>query len=289
MGNTTQAEQSDAFLGEWQVSERVYAPSGDFLGMVDQVRRLSCGSQPGEIVVHQECSPRPELNGRAMADFAGTFAFSVQKTGPHRRHYLGPDVHGSAAAVGGKFLVGEGMWPRFGYAFRSWSISLDAGRQLTGGQFYRGADVHAVIVGYGVAHTAGGMQSPPAAWPARKGAFIATGQRVSYDLGQGMERTQPLQRRADGDLSWSEWDDMDEISYALEPRSHGYLVRRNRRIAGTAMQYGPALMWEVFGDFGLRISGLDITSPDGTDHFSLRCLYRHGTQTRIDGIHFTIT
>lgn len=136
---------SDRFIGDWLVSEYVFAPDGQALGVVRQRRTL----QPlpgGRIRVVQQCEPSPTLDGHAMAAFAGEWVFELQIEG-RLRHYLGPDVIGYGKVWDNGYLEGCGCWPRFGKLFRSFSLLVTPERQLTGGRFFVGPAPIACITG----------------------------------------------------------------------------------------------------------------------------------------------
>src|SRR5438105_3811943 len=134
---------ADRFLGEWTVTEFVYAPTSQLIGTVQQQRRIHAEDGSDALLVEQHCRPSKELQGHPLGSFLGDFHFRLEKDG-RDRHYLGPDVLGCGYGFGDIFLTGTGVWPRFGYNFRSWSIRLSETRQLTGGIFFRGATVEAV-------------------------------------------------------------------------------------------------------------------------------------------------
>lgn len=146
--STTRNIENDQFLGSWSVTEAVFCAEGRRIGTVQQQRTLHAQTETGLILVDQICAPCAELSGHALAKFSGLFHFALKKQG-RQRHYLGPDVQGLGLGFGDGFLSGQGVWPRFGYNFRSWSISLGEHAQLTGGCFYRGMSLAAVIIGVG--------------------------------------------------------------------------------------------------------------------------------------------
>jgi hypothetical protein len=139
---------ADRFLGSWLVTEHVHTPEGSYLGDIRQRRTLEQVA-PDRIRVTQDCTPAPELEGHAMAAFAGTWVFDLEVSGSRRR-YLGPDVvgHGTEWVAGA--TTGRGLWPRFGCGFTSWSILFAPNRQLTGGWFEIAGRPVAAIVGVAV-------------------------------------------------------------------------------------------------------------------------------------------
>ena len=129
-------ESGDRFLGRWAVLESVYSSKGDYLGEVSQERVLT--QLPKKVLlVSQTCHPSESLLSHAMGRFSGHFEFELEKIGADRL-YAGPDVIGGATEVLSGCLLGQGVWPRFGYNFTSWSIKVDEVCQLTGGRFFAG-------------------------------------------------------------------------------------------------------------------------------------------------------
>ena len=144
---------ADSFGGAWLVAEYVFDPDGAYRGPVAQRR---CVEQIDEarLRVTQQCEPSPELEGHAMAAFAGEWVFDLEVAGDQRR-YLGPDVVGTATQWQPGAMTGRGLWPRFGYDFESYSVLVSPDRQLTGGFFSLAGRSVADIVGVAVPETAG--------------------------------------------------------------------------------------------------------------------------------------
>lgn len=145
--------QSASFLGAWLVSEYVYAPSGQYAGVVRQQRILQ--PQGETIRVIQRCAPiepAETLSAETqkvieiMNARIGEYVFDLKMSGQARR-YLGPDVLGGGFSWMEGVLTARGIWPRFGYNFTSFSILLTPRRQLTGGRFFAANQEAAVIVG----------------------------------------------------------------------------------------------------------------------------------------------
>ncbi len=151
-----------AFLGDWLVSEYVYTPAGEYVGVVRQRRRL----QPlaaDKIRVIQICevmetavslSAKGEQVAAMMNQRVGEFVFDLQLAG-RARHYLGPDVIGGGFSWRDGALTARGLWPRFGYNFTSFSILLRPERQVTGGKFFVANEEVATIVGTAVPQAQG--------------------------------------------------------------------------------------------------------------------------------------
>lgn len=137
-----------------------------------------------------------------MARFAGTHVFDLQIDGTIRR-YLGPAVVGSGQLLGKETMWGEGIWPIFGHAFQSYSVSL-SNKQLTGGTFSNGNALMAQIVGVAQPETDEDV------WPELKGPYtpqaVATrwiGTRSVLQADGTVLSTQPIVRTYSG----STWTD----------------------------------------------------------------------------------
>lgn len=142
-----------SFLGDWLVSEYVYTPAGEYVGVVRQRRRLEPAAD--RIRVVQVCEPVAtvadlSLWGQETAALmdrrVGEFVFDLAVVGRARR-YLGPDVIGGGVTWSEGVLTARGLWPRFGYNFTSFSFLLASDRQVTGGRFAIANRPVAVIVG----------------------------------------------------------------------------------------------------------------------------------------------
>ena len=164
VGGRPSAVKSSAvsFLGDWLVSEYVYTPAGEYVGVVQQRRRLQPLSAE-KIRVIQICervetavniSPQAEQVAALMNQRVGEFVFDLQLAG-RARHYLGPDVIGGGFSWLEGALTARGLWPRFGYNFTSFSILLNPERQVTGGKFFVANEEVATIVGAAVPEAQG--------------------------------------------------------------------------------------------------------------------------------------
>ena len=143
----------DRFGGAWLVVEYVYDPDGTFRGEVTQ-RRIVEQAGEGRLVVTQQCQPSPQLADHPMAAFAGEWVFDLEIVGDQRR-YLGPDVMGFGTVWQPGALTGQGLWPRFGYEFESYSVLVAPDRQLTGGFFSLAGRSVADIVGVAIPEASG--------------------------------------------------------------------------------------------------------------------------------------
>lgn len=272
------------FLGEWDVTELVYSPDAELLGTVRQRRSLEADPRSGSILVHQRCEPSRELTQHPMAAFRGDFSFRLDVSG-RQRLYRGPDVQGSGTALGGVFLCGQGVWPRFGYNFRSWSISLGDTRQLTGGVFFRGCRQIAVIIGIGSLR---GAESDAPALDASPCFSSAAGTRSILDLGSGEEAHGAVTRKVQDEGGWLEWGESTEDRFELRAEGLEYMMSRNQRALGMAKAYGPLLCWELHGDHGDSVIGLDIATFGGERQFSLRQNLLNGRLSSLEGISLTV-
>jgi hypothetical protein len=272
------------FLGEWDVTELVYSPDAELLGTVRQLRRLEADHPSGSVLVHQRCEPSRELARHPMAAFSGDFSFRLDISG-RQRLYRGPDVQGSGTAFGGTFLCGQGVWPRFGYNFRSWSISLGDTQQLTGGVFFRGSRQVAVIVGVGSLR---GTDAGTPALDASPCRASAAGSRWVLDLESGEETHGAVTRQAQDPTTWLEWGESSEDHFELRGGDGEYVMTRNQGAVGMAKAYGPLLCWELHGHHGDSVIGLDIGTQDGEQQFSLRQNVHNGRLISLEGIRLTV-
>ena len=145
--------KKDRFGGDWLINEYVYDPDGTFRGEVAQ-RRIVEPAGEGRLLVTQRCHPSPQLAGHPMAAFSGEWVFELEVDGTQRR-YLGPDVVGFGTLWQPGALTGQGLWPRFGYEFESYSVLVAPDRQLTGGFFSLAGRSVADIVGVAVPESSG--------------------------------------------------------------------------------------------------------------------------------------
>ena len=164
--------EKDRFSGDWLIVEYVYDPDGTFRGEVTQ-RRIVEPAGEGRLVVTQQCQPSPELADHPMAAFGGEWVFDLE-TDRDQRRYLGPDVVGFGTVWQPGAMTGQGIWPRFGYDFESYSVLVAPDRQLTGGFFSLAGRSVADIVGVAVPEASGieprlDLSAPPpepdGSWP----------------------------------------------------------------------------------------------------------------------------
>jgi hypothetical protein len=150
-----------SFIGNWLVSEYLYTPSGEYVGVIHQRRQLI--PKDDVIRVIQFCEPvkvTTELSENAkdtleiMNKRVGEFIFDLKLVGK-ARHYLGEDVIGGGFSWRDGVLTAKGLWTRFGYNFTSFSILLNPTRQVTGGKFFIANQEVATIVGVAVPENEG--------------------------------------------------------------------------------------------------------------------------------------
>jgi len=154
---------SDRFTGRWLVSEYVFNPDGAFVGMIRQRRTLEPLAD-NRLRVLQQMQVDPALDAHPMGRFAGEWVFELVRDGA-TRHYHGADVVGSGKPYGDRAMLGEGVWPRFGYNFTSFALMLSPRRQVTGGKFYAASQMIANIVGVAQAET----RDSSDVWPSLSG------------------------------------------------------------------------------------------------------------------------
>ncbi|MBL8091294.1 MAG: hypothetical protein JNJ43_13250 [Anaerolineales bacterium] len=150
-----------SFIGSWLVSEYLYTPVGEYVGVIHQRRQLI--PKDDVIRVIQHCEPvkvTTELSENAketleiMNKRVGEFVFDLKLVGK-ARHYLGEDVIGGGFSWRDGVLTARGFWTRFGYNFTSFSILLNPKRQVTGGKFFIANQEVATIVGVAVPENEG--------------------------------------------------------------------------------------------------------------------------------------
>lgn len=253
---------SEAFIGAWRVCEHMFDPSGAFIGVVHQRRRLERLSSSRMRVI-QDCEPLLEIQGHPMARFAGHHEFELVVEGDERR-YLGPAVIGSARAYGPGAMIGAGLWPDFAHGFTSFSVVPEAHIQLTGGRFFTASSMVANIAGVAVPEGTKGTDEPD--WPRLEGptwpgdvASEWTGIRRSVDVPSGLRTEVEVIRRFDDD-SWIERSSTSPYEEVRLECPHPSVEHAHRieavyrtpegriRCRGMARRYGWLLDADVVGD-----------------------------------------
>lgn len=270
---TSTSSPNNAFLGAWRVSEYVFQPNGDFVGVIQQIRLLEKLAN-GNIRVTQRMKPDDDLAKHPMADFAGEWVFELSVDGRARR-YHGPDVVGTGLSWGEGVITGRGLWPRFGHNFTSFGIVINPNtklapqRQLTGGKFYNAGEMIANIIGiaeqdetweaetrisdelfYGYFPVLAPPYQPPDVWPKWKGII-----RTFAPDGTQLNESSYI-RSYDG-MNWSEADEQRVTFSPLgtNPPSH---FRVGHSLNGIAKLTGWALEIEAHEANGESLETMEI-------------------------------
>ena len=152
---------TSSFIGDWLVSEYLYTPSGEFVGVIHQQRKLQPSDDSIRVIqitdavqLADHVSPRAKETANIMDKRAGESIFDL-KLVSRSRQYLGPDVIGGGFSWRDGVLTAKGLWTRFGYNFTSFSMLLNPNRQVTGGKFFIANEEVATIVGLAVPEAEG--------------------------------------------------------------------------------------------------------------------------------------
>lgn len=150
------SEQKNSFSGDWLVSEYLYTPAGEFVGLIHQRRQVQPNGELTRVIqitekvqVADSISDEAKALANIMDERSGASIFDLKLVGK-ARHYLGEDVIGGGFSWKDGVLTAKGLWTRFGYNFTSFSILLNPRRQVTGGRYYKANQEIAVIVGVAV-------------------------------------------------------------------------------------------------------------------------------------------
>jgi hypothetical protein len=110
-------QQPASFLGDWLVSEYLYTPAGEYVGLIRQRRKLQ--PQEDRIRVIQICEAVQAADGvsaqaaavaAVMNRRVGVFVFDLKLAGK-ARHYLCEDVVGGGFLWREGVLTARGFWP----------------------------------------------------------------------------------------------------------------------------------------------------------------------------------
>lgn len=261
-----------AFLGAWLVTEYVYSPNGALVGVVHQRRELT-RLENGNLRVWQFCEPCDFEHPLAQRE--GEYVFELHVEGRARR-YLGLDVIGSGLSWGEGVLTAQGLWPRLGHNFTSFSVQTSAERQVTGGKFFSASEMVANIVG--VAEVKRENAKAPAlslpkgeSWPKLEGPMLA--QEISerwYGTvrtvnAEGMVIVERVAERKYSGLGWDEGDDAGAVR--LTENGDRYLFS-TPRLSGIAKRVGAMLEVEAFGVDGVSVEWMEVL--DGAELIGLR-------------------
>lgn len=224
-----------SFIGNWLVSEYLYTPSGEYVGVIHQRRQLI--PKDDVIRVIQFCEPvkvTTELSENAkdtleiMNKRVGEFIFDLKLVGK-ARHYLGEDVIGGGFSWRDGVLTAKGLWTRFGYNFTSFSILLNPTRQVTGGKFFIANQEVATIVGVAV--------------PENEGYPTFGDMESASLLAEKQEQAPALQKKYKGER-FSISPDGQEISCSeIEANEKTFTEKDGMR--GNQKQYGALLESEI--------------------------------------------
>jgi len=152
---------TSSFIGDWLVSEYLYTPAGEFIGVIHQQRKLQPTDDSIRVIqitdavqLVDNVSVSAKETARLMDKRAGESIFDL-KLVSRSRQYLGPDVIGGGFSWRDGVLTAKGLWTRFGYNFTSFSMLLNPKRQVTGGKFFIANEEVATIVGLAVPEAEG--------------------------------------------------------------------------------------------------------------------------------------
>ncbi len=223
-----------SFIGDWLVSEYLYTPAGEYVGVIYQRRQL----QPqGDVIrVVQICEPVQIVAGGSpqaqevvsiMNRRVGEFVFDLRPVG-RSRHYLGQDVIGGGFLWCEGVLTARGMWPRFGCNFTSFSILLNPRRQVTGGKFFLANQQIATLLGVAGPVSEGFPVIEPISSPQ---CFRGCCQVIS-PAGELLENFSVTH------------EDIDSI---------------RSRMRGNVKRYGALTEWEAVADSGQIVSAIEIS------------------------------
>jgi hypothetical protein len=281
--------KGDRFLGHWRVYEYAYSGSGVYLGHIIQDRKVwkvGIDSQMRDVLrVDQFCVPQLLDPKHPLGAFTGSFSFTLIKEGL-KREYQGPDVIGGALAVGSQCLVGQGYWPRFNCDFLSWSLNLGPSRQVTGGVFYRGQEMIAVIYGIGVENE---EKSLHGVMEADKDKFIwqppeGRGILVSVDGFVRAQSESPVSCERSSEFGWKQMGAEEIFQYDVNIPSQSIRVHGSHNIQGTGRVYGPLYLWKAYGTKGDHTEGLELYDPLSLRFFSIHKRFMFGNLKSIEAL-----
>lgn len=281
--------KGDRFLGHWKVHEYAYRCDGTYLGQVLQDRKVwkvGVDAKMRDVLrVDQFCVPQLLDPKHPLASFSGSYSFNLTKSGL-KREYHGPDVLGGAVAIGPQCLVGQGYWPRFNCDFVSWSINIGPSRQATGGVFFRGPEIIAVIYGVGVESSVKAdsdflkLDHNMFCWHPPEGSGILV--RVDGLLRTSCER--PVRCERFVDQKWQETTGEDGVKYQFDPQSRSMMIHGDHPQKGTGKVYGPLLLWKAYGSQGDHVEGLEVYDPPSQRFFAIRKNYLFGNLQSLEAL-----
>ncbi len=240
------ADVSDRFLGAWRVTEYVYDPDGTFRGIVRQHRRLAAAEKGGLRLI-QTCKPEASLRHHPMQDFEGTWVFELQKNG-QKRSYLGPDVIGAGRMWKEGWMTGEGVWPRFGYAFQSYAFMAAPSRQCTGGVFSRLHNTMASITGVATPEEEEWPSLDTEAEPAQL-SHAWRGTLFRYDFTGALSAKDHIERSYKDATQYTERGEWFHGAVGLLAGGRVRAHRLEENMKGFWIRYGARWALQVFGEY----------------------------------------
>ena len=277
---------ADKFLGAWLVTEYVFTPAGVYLGHIRQRRELRQLAN-GAIRVLQVCEPEARLAEHPMGRFAGEWIFDLTVAG-RQRLYHGPAVIGSGRTWGEGIMLGEGLWPDFGYNFHSFSVLAAPERQLTGGKFFAANEMIANIVGVAVPE-ADGVSWPTLALSPASFTFAGQGEQVVTDAA-GVSTRRALERQivADGHIR-----DGDLLSLVWAAEVDRFVVTgvgpAGEQLQGLAKRYGPMREAILYGTPGEMIAQMEIVDEVSGRAITLRHWRQNHSSARVETVRWSLT
>ena len=272
---------SDKFLGAWLVTEYVYNPNGRFMGTIHQRRELE-QLDNGNIRVIQHCHPDDRLAEHPMGRFTGTPVFELQVDGRYRR-YLGPAVIGTGIPWSEGVMTGSGVWPKFGYNFRSFGFLATPTRQLTGGKFFNATEMVANIVGVAMPET------ETETYPELDGAVFANevssiwqgSYRLVSPSGEVLQEENCERRYAEN----GRWRDViSEQDYLFDIQERIICRNQSETYIGIAKQTGWMLEAELYEKNGRSLHIQEVLDSSFGNLVSLRHWYQDGELERVEVI-----
>jgi hypothetical protein len=180
-------------------------------------------------------------------------------------------------------MLGRGVWPRFGYNFRSWAVATPGGRQLTGGVFSRAGLPMAVIVGIAAPETesaAGPTLAEPTDPAELARCWTGSQQRFGPDGGGG--ELCAVERLYTGagfrELGTAPWSIQVDGRHAVTGSAAG------ETITGFARRWGWATAYEVTAADGGHVDGFEVVDPAAGQLVGFRRSWDGEQVTRVDVI-----
>ncbi len=186
-------------------------------------------------------------------------------------------------------MTGEGIWPRFGHNFSSYSFLLTPQLQLTGGAFFNASTLVASIAGVAVAETAEQPQDwptlPAAYWPGEY-CQVWRGTTRSLDAAGNLIAQHDLVRRY-SDHAWIEEtpDGQQQPAVHLDRDQERWPMTLSAgpgQWSGLARHYGPMLELVGYTAAGLSVAWSETLDAARGHVAGLRCWLVDGRLDRLD-------